>query len=240
MICDWLIWQIFWQLWESLCTSRFDVVHRAAVWPHNNEKNSRSTLMHLKCTLCQSQGLCTLSPLKKINLHFKSVIPKKKRKVAHRNLALIYFLFTVKIHSTSKMGSSSSENNFVVLSLLEKKKKKKKYRVHPILKTRQEQEEFHLLIKSCGLIPITSTCVSAVQLQTALGPRTRLGRTKMALSGNHRYRRQPSWVTLWFPPLLSTGSCFCFYLWQRRLAAWPQRTIKTVMTDLVNLHVSFD
>ncbi len=39
----------------------------------------------------------------------------------------------------------SSDDDFVLLSLLEKRRRK--YWVHSILKTRQEQGKFHLLIK---------------------------------------------------------------------------------------------
>ncbi len=42
-----------------------------------------------------------------------------------------------------------SEDDFVVLSL----SRKRKYWIHPILKTRQEQGEFHLLIKELQNFP---------------------------------------------------------------------------------------
>jgi len=44
------------------------------------------------------------------------------------------------------MESSSSEDDFV-LSLLKKRKIKRKYWVHPILRLRREEGEFHFLIK---------------------------------------------------------------------------------------------
>ncbi|KAI7806549.1 hypothetical protein IRJ41_007875 [Triplophysa rosa] len=44
------------------------------------------------------------------------------------------------------MESSSSDDDFVVLSLLKKRKIKRKYWVHPVLRLRNEEGEFHLLI----------------------------------------------------------------------------------------------
>ncbi len=47
------------------------------------------------------------------------------------------------------MESSSSEDDFLVLSLIEKRK----HWVHSILKTREEQGEFHLLVKELRKYP---------------------------------------------------------------------------------------
>ncbi len=58
------------------------------------------------------------------------------------------FLFIAKIQNKIKW---SSEEDFVVLSLLEKRERK--YWVHPILKTKQEQKEFHLQIKELWNYP---------------------------------------------------------------------------------------
>jgi len=44
-----------------------------------------------------------------------------------------------------KMKPSSSEHDLVVLALLKKRKRKRKYWVHPILKLRREEGEFHLI-----------------------------------------------------------------------------------------------
>ena len=53
------------------------------------------------------------------------------------------------------MDSSSSEDDFVfvALFLLKKRKRKRKYWVHPILRLRREEGEFHLLIKELRNYP---------------------------------------------------------------------------------------
>ncbi len=55
----------------------------------------------------------------------------------------IFFYSLQKFAVQDKMKSSGSEDDFVILSLLEKRKRE--YSSNP--KTRQEQREFHLLIK---------------------------------------------------------------------------------------------
>ncbi len=79
--------------------------------------------------------------------------PEKQKNVTlHTESNAFIFLFIAKIRSAiKKMESSSSEDDFLVLSLIEKRKGQ--HWVHPILKTREERGEFHLLVEELRKYP---------------------------------------------------------------------------------------